>query len=503
MLLRLRSVLVGGICLATSLSAYSVTWLTKAAAGATISDHCAPSAYPKNGYPKWGSVCVQGAAWAPSSVVAADTTYHMDVFSNGARLGLTKHSNQFANEWQCTELAVRWAHYAWGEGNANSWTKKGWDGAGVDMYRIGSKLSIPLQRIPNGSSGQAPLPGDLIVFRGDTVGHVGVVLGINRSTKRLTFIGENQYAAPAVVRIPITPGNYVTSGNFSRSLAVVGWLHDPNWTWSGGTSSGGSGTAPTPAPPSQGGTIAYVTDDNLNEISPVDVANGSLGSPISVPGGPSGIAITPDGKTAYVVATTSNNVIPVTLATGAVGTPISVPGVGVNIAITPDGRTAYVTAGLGNSITPITLATGTVGTPIAVPNSVGGIAITPNGRTAYVTDVGGTVTPVDLSTGTAGTPISVSGGPAGIAITPDGRTAYVAKTASDTVVPIDLATGTVGSAISVANGVEGGIAVTPNDKTVYVTTGGGTINPIDIATKAVGAPIDVPIGDGAGLAIAP
>lgn len=248
---------------------------------------------------------------------------------------------------------------------------------------------------------------------------------------------------------------------------------------------------------------AFVTDNNANKITPINLSTGRAGTPISVPGGPSGISLTPNGKTAYVTATNDNTVVSVDLSTGALGTPVSVPDLGVSIAITPDGQTAYVTAALGGGITPINLATQTVGQPISVPNSVGAVAVTPDGKTAYVADVGGTVTPVDLATGTAGTPISVPGGPAGIAFAPDGKTAYVAETSSDSVTPIHLATGTVGSSIAIPTGVQGGIAITPDGKTVYVTSGFGSILPITLANRARGTAINVPFGDGAGLAIAP
>ena len=69
-----------------------------------------------------------------------------------------------------------------------------------------------------------------------------------------------------------------------------------------------------------------------------------------------GIAISPDGNTADVTAATGDGVapdvvVPVDLATGSVGTPITLPGgpgvisvgIGGGIAISPDGTTAYVT----------------------------------------------------------------------------------------------------------------------------------------------------------------
>ena len=209
---------------------------TGVATASTSSDACS-TASTGGAYPGFGGICVVGSNWAPPNVVAADPSFHMDVFSNGKTLGIVGPANTFGYEWQCTELAVRWANAAWGEGGYSSWKAAGWDGAASTMYGVGPKLAHPLQQFPNGS-GQAPQPGDLLVFHENTPpGHVAVVLNVNRTTGKLTFIGENQYAAPAIVSVPISTSNVVSSAGFSKSLVVTGWLHNPAWSWN---------AAPTP-----------------------------------------------------------------------------------------------------------------------------------------------------------------------------------------------------------------------------------------------------------------
>jgi YVTN family beta-propeller protein len=81
---------------------------------------------------------------------------------------------------------------------------------------------------------------------------------------------------------------------------------------------------------------------------------------------------------AYVVNQLSNNVTPIDVATNTAGTPIPAGDSPVGIAITPDGTTAYV---VGDSVAPINLATNTAGTPIPVGSSPQRIAIAPDGRT--------------------------------------------------------------------------------------------------------------------------
>jgi DNA-binding beta-propeller fold protein YncE len=94
------------------------------------------------------------------------------------------------------------------------------------------------------------------------------------------------------------------------------------------------------------------------------------------------IAITPDGSTAYITEDgTPGHVVPLTLANGSLGTPITVGNNPQGIAITPDQATAYIANynGLGASVvTPINLATNTAETPITVGDGPQSVAITPD-----------------------------------------------------------------------------------------------------------------------------
>jgi YVTN family beta-propeller protein len=255
---------------------------------------------------------------------------------------------------------------------------------------------------------------------------------------------------------------------------------------------GPSGTTPT----------AYVADSGGgagDTVTPIDLATGTRGSPITVGNYPEGIAITPDGKTAYVTNFNDGTVTPIDLATGTPGPPITVGKEPEGIAITPDGKTAYVANAGDGTVTPITLATSTPGPPIIVGNGPLAIAITPDGKTAYVADGGGgngnTVTPIDLATGAPGPPITVGNYPYAIAITPDGKTAYAASfDPNGTITPITVATDTPGAAIPVGQ-YPSSIAITPDGNTAYVTNGvaggGSTVTPIDLATGTLGPPITV------------
>jgi DNA-binding beta-propeller fold protein YncE len=139
------------------------------------------------------------------------------------------------------------------------------------------------------------------------------------------------------------------------------------------------------------GRTAYVTGNDDGTVTPISLPADSPGTPITV-GNPTmpfvgsayAIAIAPDGRTAYVLNNADEpahnflgTVTPINLATGTLGTPITVGHTPYVIAITPDGRTAYVSNGDDGTITPINLPTGIPGTPIHVGNTPDGIAIIP------------------------------------------------------------------------------------------------------------------------------
>jgi hypothetical protein len=237
-------------------------------------------------------------------------------------------------------------------------------------------------------------------------------------------------------------------------------------------------------------------------ITPVDLATGKAGKPLSSIQDPIAVTISPDGGTAY--AGTDETVFPINVATNAVGKPIATPAGAEAIAIAPDGRTIYAAGSDG--VTPISLSTCTAGRVIATPgfNILGPVAITPDGRTAYLAGNlesadGSTETPgflrVDLAHGIAGKFLPVPGLDAA-AVAPGGRMAYVTGGAS--VFPISLVTGKVGKSIKTPGPGDGSIAITSDGRTAYVgnlkpeAQDAGIVVPIDLAAGTVGKPIHVP-----------
>jgi YVTN family beta-propeller protein len=226
----------------------------------------------------------------------------------------------------------------------------------------------------------------------------------------------------------------------------------------------------------------------------VDLVAGTS-SAIANPDGSAQIAMTPDGATAYVTNSDTGNVTPIDVATGTLGMPIAVGGYPYAIAIAPDGETAYVTDIIGNIVTPIDLATQTAEPAIHGVNDDLTIIVTPDGSTAWVaTGHNDTVTPIDLSTRAPGTPIAVTGHPNSLGISTDGKTIYAALASDAAVTPIDVATQTAGAPIALAGTTPVTFANAPDGATIYAVGSEGSLTPIDTATNTAGPAIAVPGG---------
>lgn len=211
---------------------------------------------------------------------------------------------------------------------------------------------------------------------------------------------------------------------------------------------------------------ALFTQYGMNEITPVNLKNGTVGNPIAVGEGPQGIAITADGKTAYVACYGSAEIFPINLSTRKPGEPISVKRHPYSIAIAYN-KMAYVTHHGSHEISSIDLETGVVKTAFTLKEKPLALAI--DGQMAYVTchDLKGII-PIQLETKTIHPPLMVKHQPHHIAIAPDGKNAYVTHPQSNTITPIDLETGVAASPITVGS-LPHDIAISPEGKRVYVT----------------------------------
>jgi YVTN family beta-propeller protein len=124
---------------------------------------------------------------------------------------------------------------------------------------------------------------------------------------------------------------------------------------------------------------------------------------IPVGSAPSGVALTPDGKTAFVANVDSGTLSTINVKSRTKH-PDDIPVGGRQgwPAITPDGKTAFVTDSTRGTVSTIDVKTRTKH-PDDIPFGPGalGIAVTPDGKTAFVTN--GNATPEFVGPGTLST----------------------------------------------------------------------------------------------------
>jgi YVTN family beta-propeller protein len=241
----------------------------------------------------------------------------------------------------------------------------------------------------------------------------------------------------------------------------------------------------------------------------------SAAGPVTIPvgSGPSGVAFAPDGKTAYVTAQNANTVTAIDVATSTIkGTPIQL-GTGLGkgpygIVVSPDGTRAYVADFYGGGVSVIDTATNTLITTIAVSGANGpySVAISKDGSTVFATSsIAGTVVLIDTATNTVSTTtpsIAVMPNPFALAVSPDGSKLYVTG-GTNMVAVIDVATRTLDPGFITVGNSPFAVAFTPDGTHAYIVNGAsGTVSAINVATKAVDATITVGTNP-TGIAISP
>jgi YVTN family beta-propeller protein len=336
------------------------------------------------------------------------------------------------------------------------------------------------------------------------------------------------------------------------SMIAVGMLH---WVGTGtaaafnqinnGLSGGGGGG-------STGTGMLYVDNDGgfglPGTVVPIQLSNGSVGTPIPVGMNPRDIAISPNGTTAYVTNGGDNTVSVISIASGTVVKTIPLVGTMPNsIGITPDGLYAYVSDQFDGSVSVLNLTSNTLSTTIPAINHPDGLVVSPDGTKVYVAEngftSGTTVAVISTVSNTVVDRITVGYSPSGITITPNGAFVYVGSPAStisvistatdtvtatitepwqscpqaliaspdgskvysadggcaskNTVTVISTASNTISKEITVGN-QPWNLGISADSSTVWVSSvgGGNAVYPITIATDTLGSPISVPSPDG-------
>jgi len=198
--------------------------------------------------------------------------------------------------------------------------------------------------------------------------------------------------------------------------------------------------------------------------------------------GPSAVIASADGNRLYAACADASKVMVIDTGTGKAGASANLPGEPTGLALSPDGKTLYVTVGEPDGVVYlIDPASLKLAKKLTVGHTPTGLAPHPDGKRLFVCNrFNNDISVIDLPSGKETVRIPVVREPFGAVATPDGKTVYVinhlpiARADGDVVAAqitaIDAASGQT-SAIPLPNGSTGlrGICITPDGRYVLVT----------------------------------
>lgn len=268
--------------------------------------------------------------------------------------------------------------------------------------------------------------------------------------------------------------------------------------------------APSPgqmAAPS--GELAYVTNEDSQNLSVIDTRTDSLIATIPVGTRPRGVKVSPDGRTVYVALSgspkcppsmpdaeceklkadkTKDGIAEVDVIGRRVRRVLPGGSDPEQFDISRDGSRLYISNEDAGTASLVDLKSGTIDTTVSVGAEPEGVRISPNGKLVYVTAESDTsIRVLDAATGAVKARIKVDRRPRDVAFTPDGKRAYATAEVGGTVSVIDVANNKVVATIPLPKDAKPmGVRVSPDGERVYVATGrGGTVVVIDPASNKI------------------
>lgn len=232
-------------------------------------------------------------------------------------------------------------------------------------------------------------------------------------------------------------------------------------------------------------SFAYVANAGSNSIALINTGTFTMSGSITVPAGPGGIAVTPDGSTVYVSSANFGVISAVSAASHSVIASIHVGGTPMQMAMNPNGSQVYVVNQASNAISVISNATKTLTSTITVGGRPTGVAFSPDGTRAYVANLwSNNVSVINTSTAQVIATFSTGGGPASVAVTPNGQRIYVTNVSTNTITVHD----TSGNVVHTIGGFvyPVSIAITPDGSRAFVVNeSSASVSVIDIASNNV------------------
>jgi len=278
---------------------------------------------------------------------------------------------------------------------------------------------------------------------------------------------------------------------------------------------GGRSDTAAGAPAMPSGELVYVTNEDSQDLSVIDIRTDSVVATIPVGTRPRGVRVSRDGKTVFVALSGSPKCPPTMpdeecekltadkskdgIAVVDVASRKTVrvlPGGSDPEAfdISQDGSTLFVSNEDADSASIVDIRSGKIRTTLPVGKEPEGVRLHPDGEVVYVTgETDHDLTLIDTRTDKVIGRIGVGKRPRDLAFTPDGSRAYVTSEIDGTVWVIDVPARKASKVIELPQGSRPmGVVVSPDGRRVYVANGrGGTVSVIDAATNTVTSTVRV------------
>lgn len=221
---------------------------------------------------------------------------------------------------------------------------------------------------------------------------------------------------------------------------------------------------------------AFVTNQDGETVSIVDLDTMNVTGSIEMPGKPAGIAVSE--RFAYVSRPEAKAIGVIDLQTGKALPDIDVGGGPLGIAVHPSGSPVYVADWFSHSLLVVDPETRAVTQTFETGESPSGVAVSADGETVVTADRDSNqVSFIDSETGEADARIAVGERPFGVTISPDQARVYAVNVGSDDVTVIDAETHAVMATVPV--GSHPYAAAEANGRVFVTDQYGGTLSVFD------------------------
>src|SRR5436309_2411429 len=241
------------------------------------------------------------------------------------------------------------------------------------------------------------------------------------------------------------------------------------------------------------GRKVYVSSDGAATVSVIDTAADRVGASIDVGDNPHGLALSGDGSRVLVSGWGSNHVLVIDTTTDRVigKVPIARPH---NGTLSRDGRTGWVASQQqgATALVRLDLATWKEVARVPLDKTPRGLELSPDGRRVFFTLAGvNAIQVLDTATNQVIAQIPVGASPHYAPFTPDGRWALAVVQGPGELGILDTASNTLAGTVAVGKAPHWSMS-SADGRTAYVTNeGSNDVSVVDLASRTVTATIPV------------